>query len=311
MEKRSSKARYQTLNWSDYNRALINRGNLTLWISEDVIKIWLHAKQTGRKGHPYTYNKAAVECMLILKNVFRLALRQTQGIMSSLMSLIGIELPVPHYTTLCRRMSGITITLPRTRKKEGLHLVVDATGLKVYGEGEWKVRKHGKSKRRIWRKAHLGFDEETGEVMACVLTGKEGHEKNILPTLLDEVIEPIDQVSGDGGYDFKTCYDAIAEREARAVIPPRKSAIFHNNGFMDVRDDNLSRIKEIGREAWKRESGYHRRSLSETGIYRLTRIFGGTLSSKKLDSQCVEVRLRCKAMNLMTGLGMPKTCPVA
>ena len=310
MKKHPWQTSYKVTNWSDYSRALINRGNLTLWVSDDVIEVWIQAKQTGRKGHPYTYNDTAIECMLILKNVFRLPLRQTQGLMSSLMSLIGIELPVPHYTTLCRRISGTTVTLPRTRKKEGLHLVVDATGLKVYGEGEWKVRKHGKSKRRTWRKVHLGFDEETGEVMACVLTDSRGHEKNMLPTLLDEISEPIDQVSGDGGYDFKTCYDAIAEREAKAVIPPRKSAIFHNNGFMDARDDNLRRIKEIGREAWKRESGYYRRSLSETGIYRLKRIFGEALSSKKLDSQNIEVRLRCKAMNLMTGLGMPKTCPV-
>ena len=311
MKKHSWQTSYKVTNWSDYNRALINRGDLTLWVSADIIEVWIQAKQTGRKGHPYTYNDAAIEYILILKNVFRLALRQTQGIMSSLMSLIGIELPAPHYATLCRRTTGITVILPRARKKEGIHLVVDATGLKVYGEGEWKVRKHGKSKRRSWRKVHLGFDEGTREVMACVLTDSRGHEKNMLPNLLGEVTEPIDQVFGDGGYDYKTCYDVIADREARAVIPPRKSAIFHNNGSMDARDDNLRRIQEIGREAWKKESGYHRRSLAETGIYRLKRIFGGGLSSKKLDSQNIEVRLRCKAMNLMTGLGMPKTCPVS
>ncbi len=226
------------------------------------------------------------------------------------MNLIGIKLPVPHYTTLCRRMPRITITLPRTRKKEGIHLVVDATGLKVYGEGEWKVRKHGQSKRHTWRKVHLGFDEETGEVMARVLTDKRGHEKNMLPTLLDEVTESIGQVSGDGGYDYKTCYDSIADRGAKAVIPPRKNAIFHNNGFMDTRDDNLRRIQEIGRKAWKKESNYHRRSLAETGIYRLKRIFGEAPNSRKLDSQNIEVRLRCKAMNLMTGLSMPETCSV-
>jgi len=310
MKKHTSQTRYKVTNWSDYNRALINRGNLTLWVADDVIEGWVQAKQTGRKGHPYTYNDAAIECMLILKNVFRFALRQTQGIMISLMNLIGIELPVPHYTTLCRRAPGLNVILPRARKKKGLHLVVDATGLKVYGEGEWKVRKHGKSKRRTWSKVHLGFDEKTGEVKACVLTDNRGHEKNLLPTLLDEVSEPIDQVSGDGGYDYKTCYDAIADREAKAVIPPRKSAIFHNNGFMDARDDNLRRIQEIGRKAWKEESSYHRRSLSETGIYRLKRIFGGALSSKKLDSQNIEVRLRCKAMNMMTGLGMPETYPI-
>jgi len=310
MKKHPSQTRYKVTNWTDYNKALINRGSLTIWFSEEVIKVWLKAERTGRRGHPLKYADTAIECMLILKGVFRLPLRQTQGIIGSLMNLIGIKLPVPHYTTLCRRMPGITVTLPRTRKKEGLHLVVDATGLKVYGEGEWKVRKHGKSKRRTWRKVHLGFDEKTGEVMACVLTDKRGHEKNILPTLLDEVSETIGQVSGDGGYDYKTCYDAIADREARAVIPPRKSAIFHNNGFMDTRDENLRRIQEIGRGAWKKESGYHRRSLAETGIYRLKRIFGGALSSRKLDSQCIEVRLRCKVMNLMTGLGMPKTCPV-
>ncbi len=132
----------------------------------------------------------------------------------------------------------------------------------------------------------------------------------MLTNLLDEVSEMIKQVSGDDGYDYKTCYDAIADREVKAVIPSRKSAIFYNNGFMDARDDNLRRIQEIGREAWKRESDYHRRSLAETGIYRLKRIFGGALSSRKLDSQCIEVRLCCKALNLMTQLGMPKTCSV-
>jgi hypothetical protein len=235
MKKYTSKVRYSITNWTDYNQALINRGSLTIWFSEEVIKVWLEAEQTGRRAHPLKYADTAIECMLILKGIFRLPLRQTQGIIDSLMSLIGIKLPVPHYTTMCRRMASITVTLPHNCKKKGLHLVVDATGLKVYGEGEWKVRKHGKSKRRTWRKVHLGFDEETGEVMACVLTEKEGHEKNMLPTLLDEVSETIDHVSGDGGYDFKTCYDAIADREARAVIPPRKSAIFHNNGFMDAR----------------------------------------------------------------------------
>lgn len=309
MKEQTSKARYKVINWTDYNKALINRGSLTMWFSEEVIRIWLKAEQTGRRGHPIKYADTAIECMLILKGVFRLPLRQTQGIIGSLMNLIGIELPVPHYSTLCRRMPKIRVPLPRTRKEKGLHLVVDATGLKVYGEGEWKVRKHGKSKRRTWRKVHLGFNDNTGEVLACVLTDKRGHEKNILPDLLDEVTEPIDQVSGDGGYDYKTCYDAIADRGAKAVIPPRKSAIFHNNGFMDARDDNLRRIQEIGRKAWKEESGYHRRSLAETGIYRLKRIFGGGLNSR-FDSQFVEVRLRCKAMNLMTGLGMPESCPV-
>jgi hypothetical protein len=311
MIKQNSKARYRVTNWSEYTPALIARGSLTFWFSEEVIDVWLKAEQSGQKGHPYTYADAAIECMLILKSVFRLALRQTQGMMESLMRLMGIDLPVPHYTTLSRRTPGITVRLPRQRKKGGLHLVVDSTGLKVYGEGEWKVRKHGKSKRRTWRKVHLGFNEGTGEVLACVLTEKEAHDKTVLPSLLDEVTESIDQVSGDGGYDFKTCYDAIAEREARGVIPPRKDAVLHNNGSMDARDANLRRIQEIGRQAWKEESGYHRRSLAETGIYRLKRIFGGVLSCRKVESQSIEVRLCCKAMNLMTGLGMPVTRPVA
>jgi IS5 family transposase len=311
MVAQKAKARYKVTNWSDYTPALIARGSLTLWFSEDIIGVWLKTEQTGQKGHPHTYTDAAIECMLILKSVFRLALRQTQGMMGSLMSLIGIDLPVPHYTTLSRRTPSISVRLPRQRKKSGLHVVVDSTGLKVYGEGEWKVRKHGKSKRRTWRKVHLGFDEKTGEVMTCVLTEKEEHDKTMLPALLNEVTESIEQVSADGGYDFKTCYDAIAERGASGVIPPRKSAILHNNGFMDARDENLKRIQEIGRQAWKQESGYHRRSLAETGIYRLKHIFGGNLTSKKMESQIVEARLRCKAMNLMTSLGMPATCAVA
>jgi len=157
----------------------------------------------------------------------------------------------------------------------------------------------------VGRKIHLGIDEATGDVVACEVTESGSHDKEELPGLLDQVDDPIAQVSTDGAYDFQTCYDAIAEREARAVIPPRSNAIIWDNGAMDARDATIRRIQEIGRKEWKQESGYYRRSLAETGIFRLKRIFGSVLSTRLLEHQRCDVRIRCAALNRMTALGMP------
>lgn len=299
------KAKYRITNWSDYTNALIRRGSLTVWFNVDTLTQWTQPTQTGNPGHPFEYGEIAIECALTLKAVYGLALRQTQGFVASLLELVKLPWAVPYYTTLCRRQKTLQIQLPRQATGKALHLVVDATGLKVYGEGEWQVKTHGKTRRRVWRKIHLGLDEATGEIVASAVTDSGTREKEELPGLLDQVEGPISQVSTDGAYDFMTCYDAIAEREARAVVPPRSNAVIWGNGAMDARDANLRRIYEIGRKAWKRESGYHRRSLVETGIFRLKRIFGNLLSTRLLDHQRCDVRMRCAALNTMTALGMP------
>jgi hypothetical protein len=305
------KGQYRVKNWRAYNQALIQRGSLTLWFEEKTVESWLNQERTGQRGHPQVYSEVAVQCMLLLKQTFHLALRQTQGFMQSVFQLVGHNLPVLSYSQLSRRQKTVQLRLPRQTLGQAIHVLVDATGLKVYGEGEWKTRQHKVSKRRTWRKVHLAFDAVTGEVLAEVTTENNVHEKEVLPVLLNQIKETIDRVGADGGYDYLTCYEAIAQRKAQAIIPPRRDGRIWDNGQMDERDAHLRRIAEIGRAAWKQESDYHRRSLAETGIFRLKKIFGATLSAHSLKNQQQEVCLRCVALNRMTALGMPESYPVS
>ncbi len=184
-----------------------------------------------------------------------------------------------------------------------MYVVVDSTGVKVYGEGEWKVRKHGASKRRTWRKLHLGVDEATGEILAAVVTTNDVADCEVLPQLLDGIDEEIEQVTGDGAYDTQDCYDAIDQQGASASIPPRRNAKIWQHGNRKApphpRDENLRRIRKVGRQRWKQESGYHRRSLAETTMFRLKTIFGGKLRRRTFDTQAVELFLQCAALNRM------------
>ena len=317
-EQKKKKTQYRVRNWSAYNKALVNRGSLTLWLSEDVIEAWLNTEKTGRRGQSNTYADIAVECMFLIRNVFSLALRQTQGFVTSIMGLAGLSLPVPCYSTLSRRQSGLNVKLPRKKRAEkGLHIVVDSTGLKVFGYGEWHMRKHHlnkdgseRHKPRQWCKIHIGVDEATQEVMAVVTTVQYTHDKTALPDLLDQIDEPIDQVSGDKGYDYISCYQDIEAVGGEPVIPPRKNAIVNDWSTTVKRDAVIRRIAEIGREEWKKESHYHRRSLAETAVFRLKTIFGPKLRSRILENQAIETRLRCKALNRMSHLGMPDSFPV-
>lgn len=313
MKSEQPKVKYRIRNWSEYNQALINRGSLTIWFDEGSLDCWFASGKPQGPGHPFTYSEVAIECLLVIKTVYRLPLRQTQGFFHSILELLDMVLDVPDYTTLSRRQKSLSVNLPRRQKDEPLHVVIDASGLKVYGEGEWKVRQHGISRRRTWRKIHIGFDESTKEIVACETTIKDRHDKEMLPDLLDQipVDEEISQVGGDGGYDYQTCYRAILERGGQAVIPPRKNAQVWDSDPMQDRDKAIRRIEEIGRKAWKIESGYHRRSIAENGFYRLKTIFGERLSARMMPNQKTEVKLKCAVLNQMTHLGMPDSYPVA
>ncbi len=253
--------------------------------------------------------------MATLQEVYHLPLRGAQGLLRSVIKLLGVELPVPDYTTLCRRRRTLQIVLPRRRQGEPLHVVVDSTGIKIYGEGEWKVRQHGYTKRRTWRKLHLGVDEATGEVVAAVVTTNNYTDGQVLPDLLDQIEEEIEQVSGDGGYDKRNCYEAIREREARAVIPPQQNAKIWQHGNTKAerlaRDENLRAIRTQGRAKWKRESGYHRRSLAETAVFRVKVMFGERASARSFEGQAAQLLVRCAALNRMTQCGMPDSYKVA
>lgn len=308
MKKKKTKRTYRLRNWKQYNNALVNRGSLTIWVSQDVILAWRNHSRTGKRGKPRFYSDTAILCMATVEEVYNLPLRQTEGLMASIIELLKVELDVPDYTTLCRRRRSLEVCLPRRKANEAIHLVVDATGIKVFGEGEWKVRQHGYSRRRTWRKLHIGVNEATGEIVAAVVSTNNFTDGQILPELLDQVDEQIEQVSGDGGYDKRKCYDAISQRKARAAIPPQKGARIwqHGNSRSErhIRDENLRRIRRVGRREWKRESGYHRRSLAETTMFRAKIIFGERVSARQFEGQAAQMLVRCAAMNRMTHLGM-------
>ena len=315
MKKKKTKTPYRVRNWPEYNKALVHRGSLTLWISPELIATWNERERTGKPGRPRIYSDQAIEAALTLRAIYRLALRQTEGLMLSIVELLGLEADLMTYTTLCRRSQSLEVALPTYGVGEGLHVLVDASGVKVYGEGEWKVRQHGVGKRRTWRKLHIGIDGETQQVVAALVTTPDWSDDEILPEMLDQIPEPIEEVIADGAYDTRRCYRAIRARGAKAIIPPRRTAVIWQHGRSRApaldRDENLRAIRAKGRRAWKRESGYHERSLVETAFSRIKRLFGDGVRGRSLDAQHSELMLRCAVMNRWTSLGMPDSYAVA
>lgn len=310
-----AKTVYRIRNWSEYNKNLVRRGSITLWISEDVITGWKAKPPEKRKrGGQYEYSDLAIESLLLLKSIYHLPLRQAEGFAGSLFELMGVSVKVPNYTTLSRRAVGLKVALPRS-SQEPIHVVLDSTGLKVYGEGEWKVRQHGYSKRRTWRKLHLAVDEKSGEIQATVLSEAGLDDAAAVSLLLDEVEAPIKQMSGDGAYDKRKVYEECTKRGIKKVtIPPRRDAKIWQHGNSKepplARDENLRRIRQVGRKTWKQESGYHQRSLAETAMFRFKIIFGDHLQARKIEQQITEARIKSAALNRMTQLGMPDSYAV-
>jgi hypothetical protein len=309
------KTTYRIRNHHEYDLSLRQRGSLTFWISREALQQWVVTERTGERGASPVYSDLAIETMAVLKALFHQAGRQTEGLLASIFALMKVRLPVPDHSTLSRRLAKLVVRLPVREKAGARHVVVDSTGVKVYGEGEWKVRQHGVSKRRTWRKLHFCVDEQTLEVVAAGATPNSVSDGERLAVMLKCVPGEIAQVSADGAYDQRKCYDAINQHQARATIPPRRGARIwqHGNSQKErlVRDENVRAIREVGRKQWKGESGYHRRSLAETTVFRYKTIFGERVHSRKIENQLTEMLIKCAALNRMTHLGMPQSYKVA
>lgn len=310
-----TKTKYRIRNWSDYNRSLRMRGSLTFWISDELIDNWLVTETSGTRGRAFVYSAAAMLAMASVKFVFQQAGRQTCGLIESLFRLLKVSLPVPDHSTLSRRLSGLKIALPIRLSRQPRHIVCDSTGLKVYGEGEWKVRTHGASKRRTWRKLHLQIDEATGEIVAAAASENSVSDDRMFERLLGENEQQIAQISGDGAFDRWKVYEAIGRRGIeRVAIPPQKRARIKQHGNCRkeplARDENLRRIRRSGRKKWKREIDYHRRSLAETGVFRFKRIFTDKLQSRSIENEFQEIIIKCAILNQMTHLGKPESYKV-
>jgi hypothetical protein len=300
------KRQYRIRNWRDYNKALVRRGSLTLWVEQGVVGRWRDSSAPVKRGRRRLYSDLAITCALTLREVYGLPLRATQGLVRSVLLLLGADSPAPHYSTLSRRAVSLEVKLPRLRSGP-LHLAVDSTGLKLYGEGEWKVRLHGAEKRRTWRKLHLLLDHQTQEAVACSMTEQYVLDRKALPGLLGQVGGEVAEVLGDGAYDFRDCYKAIRAKRARAVIPPQARARVRSGPEFGDRNAAVFRGREVGRDEWKKEAGYRRRSLAETAMMRLKTIFSDKLKAREWKRQETELRVRCAAMNRMTSLGMPRS----
>ena len=306
---------YRVRNWSEYEQALVQRGSITFWLSDDIEQIWLYTGEKQR-GSQFDYSDKAIEIMLTLKEVFHLTNRGVEGFVRSLFQIMKIDFPVPDHSTLSRRGKTLKVKIPK-KASGSLNLVLDSTGLKIYGEGEWKVRKHGYSKRRTWRKLHLGADPENGEILAVVLTENSVSDDATVKELLQQIEQELLACAADGAYDKRKVYDALNEHSpgVEILIPPRKNARIWQHGNSKAerlkRDENLRYIRKHGRQQWKEDSQYHMRSLAETAMFRLKTIFGNELSARQLETQTTQALIRCLALNRMTHLGMPESYPVA
>ena len=283
-------ARYRVTNWPEYDAALVRRGSLTLWLTEDAVAAW-HAPATGERGAQPIYSAIAIETGLALRLVFHEPLRQTEGMLRSIAAVLGVNIAIPDHTTLSRRGGGLTILPDRVDRHEPLHLLVDSTGLKIYGEGEWLDQKHGIRTRRRWRKLHLGVDAGTHEIVAVELTPDDVGDLSEMPELLDQIDAAVASLAADGAYDGEAVYDAVAQRhpEASVIIPPRTTAVL-NETTTTQRAGHLAAIAQHGRISWQRSSGYNRRSLVETAVYRYKTIIGRHLHARTLRNERTEER---------------------
>ena len=316
--------KYKITNWPAYNKSLVSRGSVTLWLSDDVAKGWYGGQAGGERGRPQVYGDAAVQFFLTIKYMYGLPYRAAQGFVDSLLATAGLDLKSPCYTQACRRSETLAVKPePLTKASGHRDVVVDSTGLKVYGEGEWKVRKHGASKRRTWRKLHLAVDPATHEILAHRLTGNDKSDDAVFPELLEDVAGEVGDCMGDGAYDTQDCHAACHKRGAKLVAPPNRRAVPQKPGKekpeLALRDAYVARIdglteeigdKEEARKQWKKETGYHRRSLGETAMFRFKTICAPKLSSRQEPSQQTEVAVKINLLNRFANIGMPLSVPV-
>ena len=313
--RRRAKVKYRVGNWPAYNAGLKQRGALTVWFPGDLAAVWYY-QGPPKRGAQYTFSDLAIQTVLTLRMIYHLPLRQAEGFVGSVLAQMGLGLRVPDYSTLSRRQADQAVALPPRRQRGPIHMVVDATGLKVYGQGEWQVRQHGVRQRRTGRKLHLGVDEATGQIVAQTLTTAGADDGSQIEPLLSQVQVPMQAVGGDGAYDQRKVFDALAASEPpiQPIIPPRTNAKIEQHGNMQAeplpRDETIRAIRRQGRPAWKKTSGYHRRSIVETHIGRYKKILGDTLRARTLANQQTETRLGGALLNRMLMCAKPESYPV-
>ena len=298
------KTKYRVGNWPEYDRALVQRGDITVWLAPDAIATW-EAVGVGTRGGQLQYSDLAIETALTLRLLFHLPLRQTEGFLTSIFWMLGLDLSAPDHTTLSRRGQHLDLMLRRASAGAGMHLIVDSTGLSIVGEGEWAAAKHGGRGRRGWKKLHLGVDR-SGVIVAQALT--EGHVDDATTgiTLIETTDGDLGSVTADAAYDTIAVYETAGARDAMVVVPPVRTANVSRHGPRSAaRDQTIRSVKQLGRRRWKKASGYHRQARAENAFFRYKSIIGDGLRARSPAGQGSEAVLGCEILNRMTDLGRP------
>jgi Transposase DDE domain len=301
------KQRHRVANWAEYDAALRQRGSLTVWFTDAAIAAWRAEPRTTRGGQPH-YSALAITTALTLRAVFQLALRQTEGLIGSIIRLLGLDLAVPDHTTLSRRAETLPVLRPRS-SSEPVHLLVDSTGLRLGGPGEWLVEKHGTRTRRSWRKMHIGVDADTGQIVAAQLTDNDVDDGSQVGALLDQIDGPVASLTGDGAYDQDGVYGEVTARypDAKVIVPPRSNAVPSETAGTapTQRDRHLQAIAVHGRMNWQKLAGYNWRALVEADIARFKCVIGDALRSRTQGRRTTEVAIAVDVLNRMLELGRP------
>jgi hypothetical protein len=316
--KSPNKYKYKVTNWKAYNNSLKKRGQVTIWLSAKLVSVWKDLDVRKIAVGEQIYPDSIIEFCLLIKNIYHLPFRQTTGFIADLLALQGLATYcVPDYSTLCRRAKHLRVSFSQPLKqKKNIQVLVDSTGLKVYGEGEWKVKKHGVSKHRTWLKLHLSIDAATQEILSNSLTDNSIDDASAAKEMLKDAQNCLASVTGDGAYD-KFFFREFLGSEVLQKIPPPCNAVTKIGtakvplpAYLLQRNQAVERIKVVGRKEWKREIGYHRRSLAETTMFRYKVIFGDKTSSRVEENQKTEVNIKCKILNKFTSIGMPKSVKI-
>ena len=300
------KTKYHVRKWAVYARALVCRGDVTVWLSPAAIAAW-EPDPGGRRGGQRRYSDVAIETALTLRLIFHLPLRQAEGFLTSLFRLMGLDLPSPDHTTLSRRGQHLDVTLRHPPQEKRLHLFIDSTGLSMFGEGEWAAAKHGGHGKRGWRKLHLGVNR-SGGIVAEALTDATTADAVTGITLMGAVDGDVASVTGDRAYDTIAFYDAATAHGAKVVVPPARTArLSRRRPRSKARDHTIRRITKMGRHRWKKEAGYHRQARVENAFFRYKSILGDRLRARSAAGQVVESVLACNVLNRMTELNRPES----
>ena len=309
------KKKYRVGNWRAYERGLRARGDVTVWFAEEALSTWTPPPPRCRGGQQ-RYSNLAILTALTLRMLFHLPLRQAEGFVASLLRLMDLDLNAPDHTTLSRRNRDVLVPALSRDDDRPIHLIVDSTGLKMYGAGEWCSRKHRKANERGgWRKLHIGVDDD-GYVVAAALTQNTVDDADMLPDLLGQIDAPLRRVTGDGAYDTRSVYEAVGEAGGtgvEVVVPPRRAATASPKatGPWEQRNQHLERIAEIGRQAWQKETSYRQQARVEGTFLRYKRILGGSLRAKRFEPQKREAMVGCTVLNKLLALGEAQSSAVA